>query len=113
MSEEHAERPLSERVFENNLVTLPWIAFLVALTFFVGMPFARALVVCWVKGTDAYFRLSIRIPKSKHPLHFTDGTTVPELTYALANIAVFMLIAGGLSFSLIYCLRFYERHFRK
>src|SRR5437867_1572659 len=112
MSDERTKRPpLSERVFENSFVTLPWMLFLVALVVTVGMPFAKALVVCLVKGTDAYFRLGVRIPKGKHPLHFTDGSIVPELPYFLANFAVFIVIAGGLSLLLIRLIRLYERHF--
>ncbi len=78
----------------------------------VGMPLAKALIVCWVKGGDAYFEQGIRILKGKHPLHFTDGSIVPELPYALANFAVFFVIVGGLSLLLIYALRVYERRRR-
>jgi hypothetical protein len=108
-SEQPYRPPLSETVFEKNRVTLPWIVFVGALFVFIGMPFAKALVVCWVKGWDAYFREGIRIPKGKHPLHFTDGSIVPELPYALANFAVFFSIVGGLSVLLLYALRVYER----
>jgi len=110
MKDEQSERPpLSERVFNYWFVTLPWILFLGALTVFVGMPFARMLVVCCLKGTDAYFHQGIRIPKGKHPLHFTDGSVVPELPYFLAIFTVFVAIAGGLSLLLIHGVRFYEK----
>ena len=111
-SEQSGRPPLSERVFEKNMVTLPWIVFTGALFVLVGMPLAKALIVCWVKGGDAYFEQGIRILKGKHPLHFTDGSIVPELPYALANFAVFFVIVGGLSLLLIYALRVYERRRR-
>lgn len=114
MSDHQSKQPpLSERVFENSLITIPWVLFLVCLFVVVGIPFAKALVVIWVKGTDAYFHHGIRIPKGKHPLHFTDGGIVPELPCLLAFFAVFMAITGGLSLLLIYLLRFYERRFKK
>ena len=110
MKDEPSERPpLSERGFDYWFVTLPWILCVGALFVFVGMPFARMLVVCCLRGTDAYFRQGIRIPRSKHPLHFTDGGIVPELPYFLATFAVFIAMVGGLSLLLIYILRFYER----
>ena len=98
MKDEQSEPPpLSERVFDYWFVTLPWIVCTGALVVFVGMPFARMLVVCWFKGTDAYFHQGIRIPKSKHPLHFTDGSIVPELPYFLGlfrNVLGFFHWAG-------------------
>src|ERR1035441_2199721 len=52
MKDEQSEPPpLSERVFDYWFVTLPWIVCTGALVVFVGMPFARMLVVCWFKGT--------------------------------------------------------------
>ena len=110
MKDEQSERPpLSERVFDYWFVTLPWILFVGAVFVFVGMPFARMLVVCCLKGTDAYFHEGIGIPKSKHPLHFTDGSIVPELPYFVANFAVFIAMVGGLSLLLIHALRRYEK----
>lgn len=113
MNSEQSMRPLSERVFEYNPVTLPWIAFLCALFILVGRPLAGRLVVYWVKGADAYSRLGVRIQTSKHPLHFTDGTLVPQMPYLLASLLVFAVISGGLSLLLIHSMRFYERHFKQ
>jgi hypothetical protein len=106
-------RPLSERLFEKNFVTLPWILFVGLLFVFVGMPIAKALVVCWVKGTDAYFHQGIRIPRTTHPLHFTDGSVVPELPYALVNFAVFFVVVGGLSLLLRQVVKLYRRSSKK
>ncbi len=113
MSDEQLKSPpISERLFEYNLVTLPWIVFVGGLFVFIGIPFARVLVVYLVKGATAYSRQGIRIPNGKHPLHFTDGTVVPELPYFLTNLVVFVVIVGGLSLLLIHSIRFYERHFK-
>jgi len=113
MSDEKSKRPpLSERIFENNLVTLPWLAFVGAVFLVFGRPLARVLVVYWVKGVEASSRENIRIERSKHPLFFNDGSPVPELTYFLVNLVVFFVIVGGLSLLLIHSIRFYERRFQ-
>jgi ABC-type phosphate transport system permease subunit len=99
-------------VFDNTLVTIPWVVFVTGLFLIFGRPLSEALVVSWVKGVDAYSRQGIRIPKSKHPLHFTDGSRVAEMPYFLANLLIFLLIVGGLSLLLIRAIRFYEHHFK-
>ena len=103
---------LARRVFENLYFAVSWAVFLGAVFIYVGLPFQRALVVLWVRGSDAYFHQGIRVLRGK-PAKFSDGSLVPSIPDALTGLTVFMLTAVGLSLLLVFVLRFYERHFQR
>lgn len=112
MSEQPSQKPdLGTRVF-NGPFAIFWALFLFFFVGFVGTRIANALIVCWVRGSDAYLHQGIRVLKGR-PLQFSDGMAVPALQEAVAFFGMFIVIVGGLSFLLIYILRFYEKHFQK
>jgi hypothetical protein len=102
---------LASRVFENTKFQLAWILWLGLVLVFMGIPFQRFLVVCWVRGVDAYFSEHIRVLPGK-PVKFSDGQPVPSLPDAVTGFVVFLVVALGLSLLIFHGLRFYERHFR-
>ena len=92
MSEPQAKTPdLGTRMF-NGPFAIAWALFLFLLFGFGGVPLANALVVCWVRGTDAY--QGIRVLKGR-PLKFSDGLSVPGLAEAVAGFGVFVVIVFG------------------
>jgi hypothetical protein len=99
---------LGTRTF-NGPFAIIWALFLFALFGFAGMPLRNALLVCWVRGADAYLHEGIRVLKGR-PLAFSDGMAVPTLPATVTFIGVFITIVLGLSFLLLFGLRFYERH---
>jgi hypothetical protein len=101
---------LGTRTFNGPLAII-WALFLFALFGFAGMPLRNALLVCWVRGADAYLHQGIRVLKGR-PLVFSDGMAVPTLPASVTLISVFVAIVFGLSFLLLFGLRFYERHFK-
>src|SRR5258708_3462642 len=92
---------LAGRVFENFYFAVSWAVFIGAVFIFVGLPFQRALVVLWVRGSDAYFQKGIRVLRGK-PVKFSDGLPVPSLPDAATGFAVFMVTAVGLSLLLFF-----------
>ncbi|HTV39666.1 MAG TPA: hypothetical protein VMF08_03760 [Candidatus Sulfotelmatobacter sp.] len=111
MSDEQSKKPLSEGVFDTWFL-LPWLAFVVALMVFIGLPFANMLTVCWVKGTNAYFHQGIRIQLG-HGLHFSDGSKLPQLPQFLAYALAMFIFVGGPTVALPRILRYFERRKKK
>jgi hypothetical protein len=111
MSEPHSKvEDLGSRTF-NGPFAVVWALFLFVLFGVVGVRLRNALLVCWVKGADAYLHHGIRVLKGQ-PLKFSDGVSVPKLPATLTFFAVFVVMVGGLSFLLLFALRFYEKRFR-
>jgi hypothetical protein len=102
-------KDLATRVFEKLSFQLGWILILGSVFIFIGLPIQRALVVLWVRGSEAYFHQGIRVLRGK-PVKFSDGQLVPSVPDFVTGLAMFMLVAVGLSYLLVFCLRFYERH---
>src|SRR5262249_21441932 len=100
---------LGTRTFNGPFAIL-WALFLFGLVVIAGVPLRNALLVCWVRGTDAYLHQGIRVLKGR-PLVFSDGMRGPSLRSAVTLAAAFVVIVFGLSFLLLYGLRFYERRF--
>jgi hypothetical protein len=112
MSETKPEREdLGTRTF-NGVFSAVWAIFLFALFGFVGVPLANALIVCWVRGTDAYLHGGIRVLHGR-PLKFSDGISVPGVPEMVSFFAVFIVMVFGLSFLLLHLLRFYEKHWKR
>lgn len=101
---------LGTRTF-NGPFAIAWAVFLFALFGFVGMPLRNALLVCWVRGADAFLHQGIRVLRGR-PLAFSDGMAVPTLPATVTFVGVFIAIVFGLSFLLLFGLRFYERRFK-
>lgn len=102
---------LANRVFGNTKFQLAWVLWLGLIFVCVGIPLQRFLVVCWVRGLDAYLTHHIRVLPGK-PVKFSDGQSVPSLPDAVTGFAVLLVVALGLSLLMFHGLRFYERHFR-
>jgi hypothetical protein len=103
---------LTARAFNNVPFMIGWTVFLSLLYGTVGLPVQRALVVLWIRGSDAYFHHGIRELRG-HPIRFSDGEPVPYLPHAVTGLAVGLVIFLGLSLLMMVVLRFYERHFGK
>jgi len=111
MSEPQSKKPdLGTRAF-NGPFAIVWALFLFLLFGLVGVRLANALLVCWVRGIDAYLHQGIRVLKGR-PLRFSDGVSVPGLPEAVTGFAVFVVTVFGLSFLLLCILRSYEKYFR-
>ena len=102
---------LASRLFENTKFQLAWVLWLCLVFEFVGVPFQRFLVVCWVRGLDAYLTQHMRVLPGT-PVKFSDGQSVPSFPNALTGFAVFLVVVFGLSLLMFHGLRLYERHFR-
>ena len=105
-------RDLAGRLFENFYFTISWIAFLAVVMRFVSWPLRDCLLVCWVYGSDAYFRDGVRVVSGK-PTIFSTGASAPQLPNLVTGFGAFIVTAFGLSLLLVYLLRFYERRFKK
>ncbi len=101
---------LGTRTF-NGPFAIVWALFLFLLVGMVGVPLRNALLVCWVRGADAYLHHGIRVLKGR-PLKFSDGAIVPRLPAVLLFFAVFAVVVFGLSFLLLFALRSYDKRFR-
>jgi hypothetical protein len=111
-NDQDTEKPsdLADRLFGNFYFTISWIAFLVAVIKFVAWPARDALLVCWVYGSDAYFRDGVRVVSAK-PTMFSTGARAPELPNLVTGFGAFMVTLFSLTLLLVFLLRFYERHF--
>lgn len=112
VSEQQSRQPdLGTRVF-NGPFAIVWALFLFLLFGFVGTPVANALIVCWVRGPQAYLHEGIRIVKGR-PLKFSDGMSVPAFPEYVTFFVLFFVVVFGLSYLLLFLLRVYERRFKK
>jgi|SRR5579883_1290433 len=102
---------LANRVFGSTKFQLAWVLWLGLFFAYIGIPCQRFLVICWVRGAEAYFDKGIRVLPGK-PVKFSDGQPVPSLPDAVTGFTVFLIVALGLSLLMFHALRFYERHFR-
>jgi hypothetical protein len=108
MSEPDAKaEDLGTRTFSGPFAIV-WALFLFLLVGIVGVRLRNALLVCWVRGADAYLHHGIRVLKGQ-PLKFSDGALVPRLPAALLFFAVFVVVVFGLSFLLLFALRIYDK----
>lgn len=103
---------LVTKVFENRTFQLGWLVVLLLFLFFISWPVHNALRVCWVYGTDAYLHRGIRVLPGK-PIRFSDGNLAPRLPDIVTGFGMFFVTVIGLSLSLSYALRLYERHSQK
>jgi hypothetical protein len=99
---------LATRVFENRRFQSGWVLFLAAFVIFIGWPIRNAFLVCWVYGTEAYFRDGIRVLPGK-PVRFSNGVLAPQLPDIVTGFAIFLITTIGLSLALFFTLRLYER----
>lgn len=106
-----APNDLASRTFENRSFQLAWIIFLFLFLIFVTEPLRHVLLVYWVFGKDAYLHGLRVIPRK--PLHFSNGTLVPQAIDIVTGSGLFFATTLGLSLALFLGLRFYERHFRR
>jgi len=85
---------------------------LAAFVIFIGWPIRNTVLVCWVYGTEAYFRDGIRVLPGK-PIRFSNGALAPQLPDIVTGFGIFLITTLGLSVALFFALRLYERHFLK
>jgi hypothetical protein len=100
---------IASRVFDNPLVTLAWVCFLILVLMFISFPIQRVLLVLWVYGMEGYHQ-GIRVIPRK-PLRFSDGTLVPQELDILTGAGMFFLTTVGLTLALFGVLRVYEISF--
>ena len=105
---ESKPKDLAARVFEKTGFQFGWLLVLISMFTFIGIPAQRVLIVFWVRGSDAYFHQGIRVLKGK-PVKFSDGQPVPDFPDFVTGMAMFLLVTVGLSYLLIWILRFYEK----
>jgi hypothetical protein len=105
-------REAASRLFARKDFAVPWVVFLAAVFTFVAWPIRNFLLVCWVYGSDAYFRGGIRVLSGK-PIRFSNGELAPTLPDIVTAFGMFLVTAFGLTLLLIFAVRFWERHFRK
>jgi hypothetical protein len=103
---------LDERLFKSFKFILSWIGFLTVILLFVSWPLRNIALVCWVYGSQAYFRGGIRVLPGK-PIRFSSGAEVPTLPDLVTGFGAFIITVFGLTMLLIFLLRVYERHFSK
>jgi len=106
------QRPtdLASRVFNHRVFPLVWIPILVPVLLFISEPVRLVILVYWVYGRDAYANQGIRVIPHK-PLHFSDGTRVPQWLDMVTGFGMFFVTTLGLSLALFFALRVYERRF--
>ena len=103
---------LAGRLFEKFWFKISWIIFLALMLTFVGWPIRNVVLVCWVYGTEGYFRDGIRVLRGK-PTRFSDGELAPTLPDLVTGFGIFIVTAFGLTLLLIFALRTYEKCFKK
>jgi hypothetical protein len=103
---------LATRVFEDRRFQAGWVLFLAAFAIFIGWPIRNALLVCWVYGTEAYFRDGVRVLPGK-PIRFSNGVLAPQLPDIVTGFGIFLITTFGLSVALFFVLRLYERYLLK
>ena len=110
MSNQGTARPrdLATRLFTKPLFALAWVAFQVAILRFVSWPVRDFALVCWVYGSDAYFRGGVRVVRNK-PTTFSNGELAPGLPDLVTGALAFAVTVFGLSILLVLVLRWYER----
>jgi len=101
---------LAWRVFNHRVFPLVWIPILVLVLLFITEPVRLVILVYWVYGRDAYAHQGIRVIPHK-PLHFSDGTLVPQWQDMVTGFGMFFVTTLGLSLALFFGLRLYERRF--
>jgi hypothetical protein len=102
------QRDLATRMFAKPYFAISWAVFLAGIVLLVGWPIRNIALVCWIYGSDGYFRKGIRVLSDK-PSRFSDGTLVPILPDLVTGFGAFFITAGGLTLLAILALRFYER----
>jgi hypothetical protein len=99
---------LVTRIFADRRFQAGWVLFLAAFVILVGWPIRNALLVCWVYGTEAYFRDGLRVLPGK-PIRFSNGAPAPQLPDIVTGFGIFLITTFGLSVALFFALRLYER----
>ena len=101
---------LASRVFNHRVFPLVWIPILLLVLLFITEPVRLVILVYWVYGRDAYSHQGIRVIPHK-PLHFSDGTPVPQWQDMVTGFGMFFVTTLGLSLALFFALRLYEHRF--
>lgn len=105
-------RGLATRVFEDRRFQSGWVLFLAAFVVFISWPIRNVLLVCWVYGSESYFREGIRVLPGK-PIRFSNGTLAPQIPDLVTGFGTLLLTTIGLTVALFLGLRLYERYFAK
>lgn len=103
-------KDLAERTFENKAFHLGWAVSLMFIVTFVSFPIQRILLVWLVYGRQAYARHRVYVIPRK-PLRFSDGVLVPQHLDVLTGAGMFLLTVFGLTLTLFFGLRLYDRYF--
>ena len=101
---------LEKRLFDNSKFLIGWIGCLMVFEIFVSWPLRNIALVFWVYGSQGYFHEAIRVLPGK-PTRFSNGVQVPTLPDLVTGFGSFFITVLGLTFLLIFTLRFYDRHF--
>ncbi len=81
-------RNIAERLFKHTGLTVAWVAFLGAFVTFVSWPIRNFLLVCWVYGSQAYFRGGVRVLKGK-PIRISNGELAPTFPDLVISFGFF------------------------
>ena len=103
--------PTDERNKRAALIMLPVMAVLSIVSIFkVTVPVSKAVIVCLVYGTHAYFRDGIRVTDAK-PARFTNGELVPGVVGAVIPIVSVLLTLLLIGLLLECSVKFLRRRF--
>ena len=108
--EQKEQRDLATRIFAKPYFAISWVAFLSGMFLLVSWPMRNIALVCWVYGSNGYFRRGIRVLSGK-PIRFSDGELVPILPDLVTGFGAFFITVGGVTLLAILALRFYERRY--
>ncbi len=103
---------LAYRVFHNRPFQTIWALFLFLIAIPASWPIRDALLVIWVRGSEAYFHRGIRVLPGK-PIRFSDGGLAPMLPDMVTGFGVFFIATLGLSLGVVALLRASDRLFRR